>query len=63
MLVVPSGNNSENGTCDVSKEYVDAELKKKVSVIPGKGLSTNDFTNEMKKNVEQLNVIFETVEG
>lgn len=62
MLVLPN-NNGGSGQCDVTKAYVDAELRKKVNAIPGKGLSTNDFTNEMKENVEQLNVIFETVEG
>lgn len=62
MLVLPNGNNNIV-ECDVDKAYVDAELKKKVDKVNGKGLSTNDFTNEIKSNVEQLNVIWETVEG
>lgn len=62
MLVLPN-NNGGSGQCDVTKAYVDEELKKKVNIIPGKGLSTNDFTNEHKKSLEQLNVVFETVEG
>lgn len=63
MLVLPNGSNGSGNDCDVNKAYVDAELKKKVTVIPGKGLSTNDFTNEMKSNVDQLNIMWETVEG
>lgn len=35
----------------VTKEYVDTELTSKVNKEDGKGLSTNDFTNEDKEKL------------
>lgn len=37
-----------------SEEYVDAELDTKVDKVTGKGLSTNDYTNEEKALVETI---------
>ena len=36
-------------------ESIDAQIKKKVEKEDGKGLSTNDFTNEYKKKLDGLN--------
>lgn len=41
----------------VTKEYVDDIASTKVEKIEGKGLSTNDFTNENKNKLEQLNIV------
>lgn len=37
-----------------TKVYVDDELNKKVDKIAGKGLSTNDYTNEDKTKVDAI---------
>lgn len=44
---------------DVTKSYVDAELRKKVDVVEGKGLSSNDFTDELKTTLEENNAYLE----
>ncbi|CEQ01750.1 Uncharacterised protein [[Clostridium] sordellii] len=53
MLEIPN-NSGENIQCDVNKNYVDNELKKKVNIIEGKDLSTNDYTNEDKEKLMSL---------
>lgn len=35
-------------------DIIDTEIEKKVNKIPGKGLSTNDFTNEFIKLIKQM---------
>lgn len=43
-----------SGGSGVTKEYVDGELVKKVSVIEGKGLSTKDFTVALETKLNGL---------
>lgn len=43
--------NTNNG-------IIDAQIANKVSKIAGKGLSTNDFTNEYKKKVDSLQTLY-----
>lgn len=45
---------SEIPTVDVDKAYVDQELSKKVDSVQGKGLSSNDFTNDAKSKVDAI---------
>lgn len=54
MLEIPN-NSGGSIQCDVNKSYVDNELKKKVNIIEGKDLSTNDYTNEDKEKLMSLN--------
>lgn len=35
-------------------DIIDTEIEKKVNKVPGKGLSTNDFTNEFVKLIRQM---------
>lgn len=35
-------------------DIIDTEIDKKVNKVPGKGLSTNDFTNEFVKLIKQM---------
>lgn len=41
-----------------NNEIIDIQIAKKVSKIVGKGLSTNDFTNEYKKKVDSLQTLY-----
>ena len=41
----------------VNKQYVDNAAEAKVDKVEGKHLSTNDFTDEYKNKLEQLNVV------
>ena len=41
----------------VTKQYVDNAAEAKVDKVEGKHLSTNDFTDEYKDKLEQLNVV------
>lgn len=44
-----------NGTqYDIKDATARADLANKVDVVSGKGLSTNDFTNELKTKLENL---------
>lgn len=49
-----SGQLEVNEDKIASKDYVDTELAKKVDKEAGKGLSTNDFTNEYKSKIETI---------
>ena len=50
-----------NSVADIPKdlkdmaESIDAQIANKVEKVDGKGLSTNDFTNEYKKKLDGLN--------
>lgn len=39
-----------------TKQEVDEYLRKKVDAVTGKGLSTNDFTDDFKKKIDKLEV-------
>ena len=56
------GLGNVDNTADKDKPVSDAvstELNKKVDKVTGKGLSTNDFTNEYKNRVNEFNRIIE----
>lgn len=44
-------NKPEIPVVDIDKDYVDTALNEKVDKIEGKGLSSNDYTNEDKEKV------------
>lgn len=46
------GNNSLTYIFTLIKQYVTGVASKKVDVVAGKGLSTNDLTNELKANYD-----------
>ena len=52
-------------TRKADKTYVDAQLDTKVSKIAGKGLSTNDFSNDYKAKVDNYSagVIYNYIDG
>lgn len=50
-------NKTDNYNIDVANtnsDVIDQELYKKVEKIPGKGLSTNDFTNGYKRKLDEI---------
>lgn len=61
-IEILNGNDTVTGSVDSKvkkcyddlKEYADTELDKKVDKVDGKGLSTNDFTTELKEKLEGL---------
>lgn len=58
-LILP--DQSENYNVDVANtnnRTIDAQLGNKVDKIPGKSLSTNDFTNGYKKKVDTLQSLY-----
>lgn len=51
------GLGNVDNTADINKpvsKYVQSELDGKVNKVTGKGLSTNDFTNELKTKLDNL---------
>lgn len=58
-LILP--DESENYDVEVANtnnKTIDTQLSNKVDKIVGKGLSTNDFTNEYKKKVDSLQTLY-----
>lgn len=58
-LILP--DQSENYDVDVANtnnKTIDTQLANKVDKIVGKGLSTNDFTNEYKKKIDSLQTLY-----
>ncbi len=49
-----SENYDIDDVTNKNMDILDAEITKRVSKVPGKDLSTNDFTNEYKKKVDAL---------
>ena len=45
----------------IEKSYVDAETAKKVDKVPGKVLSTNDYTDQDKSTLKKLDGYFTVV--
>ena len=45
-------DNAIQGAIDTEAERIDTELAKKVDKVDGKGLSTNDLTNDLKANYD-----------
>ena len=43
---------------NTNNKIIDVQIENKVSKIVGKGLSTNDFTNEYKKKVDSLQTLY-----
>lgn len=50
-------SNIEHELDIVTKQYVDNAASAKVDKVEGKQLSTNDFTNEYKTKLEELNIL------
>ena len=58
-LIIP--NKEENydvGTANTNNTIIDKILNDKVNKIPGKDLSTNDFTNEYKKKIDSMQRLY-----
>lgn len=47
-------NYDVNETTNNNMDIIDSELYKRVQKVPGKGLSSNDFTNEYIKKINQM---------
>lgn len=60
---IPSTSSSNVPTSDAVKSYVDAGLDDKVDKISGKGLSTNDYTDDDKTTLDGLSVLSPVVSG
>lgn len=54
LVNTDEGNTAEIGTCVYSVDGADKELKKKVDKIEGKGLSTNDFTDDYVTRISAI---------
>ncbi len=58
-LILPEQNeNYDVGVANTNNVIIDSELAKRVEKVMGKGLSTNDFTNEYKSKVDNLQKIY-----
>lgn len=58
-LILPLGNeNYDVGVANANNRAIDIALYGKVSKVNGKGLSTNDFTNEYKVKIDKLSNMF-----
>lgn len=54
-LIKPSANeNYDVDVANTNNELIDASIGNKVEKVPGKELSTNDFTNGYKQKVDRL---------
>lgn len=58
-LILPLNNeNYDVGVANANNRAIDIALYGKVSKVNGKGLSTNDFTNEYKVKIDKLSNMF-----
>lgn len=53
-ILVSFENLKQLSTFSITLQNINTELKKKVDKVEGKGLSTNDFTNEDKEKLDSL---------
>ena len=51
-------NYDVNDTTCTNMDIIDTQLANKVEKVPGKGLSTNDFTNNYKNKIDTLQNIY-----
>lgn len=57
-LILPKKNENYNvDVANTNNAAIDTALHEKVSKVAGKGLSTNDFTNEYKAKVDNLSKV------
>lgn len=61
-LILPGkGENYDVGVANTNNKIIDTQLKNKVEKIPGKNLSSNDFTNAYKNKIDSLSNIYKFV--
>lgn len=58
-LILPAkSENYDVDTANTNNQIIDTQLGNKVNKVPGKGLSTNDFTNNYKNKIDTLQNIY-----
>lgn len=58
-LILPAkSENYDVDTANTNNQIIDTQLENKVNKVPGKGLSTNDFTNNYKNKIDTLQNIY-----
>ena len=58
-LILPAkSENYDVDTANTNNQIIDTQLGNKVEKVPGKGLSTNDFTNNYKSKIDTLQNIY-----
>ena len=58
-LILPSkSENYDVTTANTNNQIIDTQLGNKVEKVPGKGLSSNDFTNNYKDKIDTLQNIY-----
>ena len=58
-LILPAkSENYDVDTANTNNQIIDTQLGNKVEKVPGKGLSSNDFTNNYKNKIDTLQNIY-----
>ena len=58
-LILPAKSENYDVTvANTNNQIIDTQLGNKVEKVPGKGLSTNDFTNNYKNKIDTLQNIY-----
>lgn len=58
-LILPAkSENYDVTTANTNNQIIDTQLGNKVEKVPGKGLSSNDFTNNYKNKIDTLQNIY-----
>ena len=58
-LILPAkSENYDVNVANINNQIIDTQLGNKVEKVPGKGLSTNDFTNNYKNKIDTLQNIY-----
>lgn len=58
-LILPAkSENYDVSVANTNNQIIDTQLGNKVNKVPGKGLSTNDFTNNYKNKIDTLQNIY-----
>lgn len=58
-LILPRENeNYDVEVANINNRIIDDEINNRVKKIPGKDLSTNDFTNEYKKKIDSMQTLY-----
>ena len=58
-LILPAkSENYDVDTANTNNQIIDTQLGNKVNKVPGKDLSTNDFTNNYKNKIDTLQNIY-----
>ena len=61
LLLPRKGENYDIEVANTNNKIIDEQLGKKVEKVPGKNLSSNDFTNAYKNKIDSLQNIYKFV--